>query len=67
MALNLKISNIRTISQYEFEKPDCFGKIDSYESISKKDFENISGQVEPRSSMGDHLRQGDVRGTPRCE
>ena len=41
MALNLKISNIRTISQYEFEKPDCFGKIDSYESISKKDFENI--------------------------
>ena len=67
MALNLKISNIRTISQDEFEKPDCFGQIDSYESISKKDFENISGQVEPRSSMGDHLRQGDVRGTPRCE
>ena len=41
MALNFKISKVRTISLNEFEKPDCFGQINSYESISKKDFENI--------------------------
>ena len=40
MALNFKIAKVRTISLDEFEKPDCFGKINSYESTSKKGFEN---------------------------
>ena len=41
MASELTISNVKSISRTEFEKPDAFGQIESYGTISQKEFEKV--------------------------